>query len=81
LVVELEARGQRALNNVRSLRMKPPFRLLLIASLMATYGAGPSTLRPLYQLLANPAASAQRAESLAQAVMRIEAFVQSLRRP
>lgn len=61
--------------------MKSPFRLLLIAGLVAAYGSGPSTLRPLYQLLANPAASVQRAESLAQGLMRIEAFAQSLRRP
>jgi hypothetical protein len=61
--------------------MKSPFRLLLVAGVIAAYSAGPSTLRPFYQLLANPAASVQRAESLAQVVMRVDAFTHLLRRP
>jgi hypothetical protein len=60
--------------------MKSLFRLLVLAGLMAIYGANPSTLSPLYQLLANPVTSMQRAETLAQWLMRIDAVKNLLRR-
>lgn len=61
--------------------MKSPFRVLVVASLVAVCSANPSTLRPLYQLMTNPGACMQRAESLAQVVMRIDSLSHLLRRP
>jgi hypothetical protein len=55
--------------------------LLIITALAALYGANPSTLGPLYQLLANPTVSVQRAETLAQFLMRVDAIKNLLRRP
>lgn len=61
--------------------MRSLFRLLIITALAALYGANPSTLGPLYQLLANPTVSVQRAETLAQFLMRVDAIKNLLRRP
>jgi hypothetical protein len=59
--------------------MRSLLRLLVIASLMAMYGVNPSTLRPLYQLLANPTTSIQRAETLAQWLVRVDSVKNLLR--
>jgi hypothetical protein len=56
-------------------------RLLVVAAMVAVYGANASALRPLYQLLANPGPYVQRAETLAQLVTRLESVTDLLRRP
>jgi hypothetical protein len=55
-------------------------RLLLAACATAVYCAGLPGLRVLYPLLANPTACAQRAEALAQAVIRVQALTHVIRR-
>jgi hypothetical protein len=63
------------------MHMKSPFRLLVVAGVVAMSGANPSTLRPICQLLANPTASMQRAETLAQWAMRVDNLKTLFRRP
>lgn len=59
--------------------MSPRLRFLLATCALVSYCAAPST-RPWLQLLANPAACAQRVESLAQALVRIDSLAHFLRR-
>lgn len=60
--------------------MNARLRLLAAAGAVALYCAGPSMLRVAYPLLASPTACAQRAETLAQVVFRVEALAHILRR-
>ena len=55
-------------------------RFVITACVAALYCAGPSGLRLLYPLLASPTACAQRAEALAQAVIRVQALTHVIRR-
>ena len=55
-------------------------RLVVAACAAALYCAGPPGLRVLYPLLANPTACAQRAEALAQVVIRVQALTHVIRR-
>ncbi|HSV21092.1 MAG TPA: hypothetical protein VLR71_21975 [Casimicrobiaceae bacterium] len=55
-------------------------RLVVAACAAALYCAGPPGLRLLYPLLTNPTACAQRAEVLAQAVIRVQALTSVFRR-
>jgi len=59
--------------------MNARLRLLLAAGAVAAYSVLP-VLRPLYPLLSNPAACAQRAESLAQLLIRAHVFTLVSRR-
>jgi len=54
--------------------MNSRLRVLLTAGCIAAYSAAPVLLRPLYQLFADAGACAQRMESLAHAVVRVQSF-------
>lgn len=60
--------------------MTPGIRRILAAGAVVAYCAAPSSVRPLLQLAANPISFAQRAEALAQAVIRVDSFTHILRR-
>ncbi len=51
--------------------MRQNLQLLFLAGVAAVYSALPPGLRPIYQVLTNAAFYAQRAESLAQAALRL----------
>ena len=55
-------------------------RLLLAAGCIAAYSALPTLLRPLYPLLSDAGACAQRVESFAHAVVRVQSIPNLLRR-
>jgi hypothetical protein len=55
-------------------------RLVVTACIAALYCAGPPGLRLLYPLLTSPTACAQRAEALAQAVIRVQTLTNVIRR-
>jgi hypothetical protein len=60
--------------------VSPRLRIVLIACAVAAYSGAPQLVRPLVQVLANPAACAQRAQVIAQAVIRVGSLTHILRR-
>jgi hypothetical protein len=54
--------------------MNPRIRVLLAAGCIAAYSTVPVLLRPLYPLISNAGTCAQRMESLAHAVVRVQSF-------
>ena len=60
--------------------VNPRMRRLLATGAIVVYCTAPTTSRPLLQVLANPAACAQRVEALAQAAIRIDTLSHLFRR-
>ena len=60
--------------------MNARIRVLVAAGCIAAYSAVPTLMRPLYPLLSNAGMCAQRVESLADAIVRVESFTQLSRR-
>ena len=63
----------------RGIAMNPRLRVLLAACAVGACCVAPAA-RPLLQLLVNPGLCAQRAESLAQVLLRIDSWTHLLRR-
>lgn len=60
--------------------MNPRLRRVLATGAVVAYCATPAMIRPVLQMLTNPAACAQGAEALAQAAIRMDTLSHIFRR-